>query len=149
MSCNDKYADAGDFAAFFCVEVDNNQQEATINNYLMIAATDIHAARAQSGGCDCTLANWAGEYLKFLNIIIAASFYSCPCGRPGTSLMSDDTRHSYREWAQGQIDAIRDVRIELCAGETGSETPVLGWAEQGTTEFAKARIVLNDILRNS
>lgn len=149
MSCLDKYADAGDFSAFFCVDIDNNQQEATINNYLNIAASNIHVARAASNGCDCSLAPWATEYLKLLNIVIAASFYSCPCGRPGTSLMSDDTRHSYREWAQGQIDAIRDMRLELCDGETSSEFPVVGWAEQGVTEFAKAQIVLNDILRNS
>jgi hypothetical protein len=149
MSCTDKYADAGDFAAFFCVTIDDDRQEATINNYLTIAAASIHAARAQSGGCGCTLASWAGDYLKLLNIVMAAAFYSCPCGRPGTSLMSDDTRAGYREWAQAQMDAIRDMRIELCDGETGSEFPVVGWAEQGVTEFARAQIVLNSILRNS
>ena len=138
--------DDGDSYLIVAIDV---QQRSTIEHYLNLAAGHIHAARAASGGCDCTLANWAADYLAHLNVVMAAAFYSCDCGRPSISALSDDTRNSYREWAQEQLDAIRDVRIELCAGETGSETPVIGWAEQGTTEFAKAQIVLNDMLRNS
>jgi hypothetical protein len=138
--------DDGD--AYIIVAIDA-QQRATIELNLNLAATMIHAARAQSGGCDCTLASWADDYLAHLNVVIAAAFYSCTCGRPSISALSDETRTAYREWAQEQLNAIRDVRIELCDGETGSETPVLGWAEQGTTEFARAQIILNDLLRNS
>ena len=150
MACNGAYADAGDFADFFCVEIDNDsQQEAVINNYLAISANTIHAARAASGGCGCSLASWAAEYLKFLNIVMAAAFYSCECGRPATSMMSDDTRNAYREWAQNELDNIRTQHIELCDGETGADFPVAGWAGQGWNEFVRTRIVLNDILRNS
>jgi len=138
--------DDGDAYVIVAIDV---QQRSTIERYLNLAATDIHAARAASGGCDCTLASWAADYLAHLNIVMAAAFYSCTCGRPAVSALSDETRTAYREWAQAQMDAIRDMRIELCDGETGSEFPVIGWAEQGVTEFAKAQIVLNDILRNS
>ena len=125
------------------------QQRASIEANLNIAATQIHAALAASGACDCTFAAWANDWLAFLNCVIAAAFYSCTCGRPAVAAMSDDTRNSYREWAQAQLEALRDGRFEVCDGETGSEYPFLGWAEQGTTAFARARIVLNDILRNS
>jgi len=44
---------------------------------------------------------------------------------------------------------IRNGNIELCAGETGAEYAVTGWAAQGITEFGRARIIANDYLRNS
>ena len=63
--------------------------------------------------------------------------------------MSDDTRARYQDWAQLQLDMIRDGRLELCAGETGSDYPYVGYAEQGWTEAAQVQIIANDILRNS
>ena len=150
MSCNGAYATAGDFADFFCMEIDNeSQQEAVINNNLRKAATFIHAARAASGGCNCSLSPWAEEYLSTLNVVMAAAFYSCQCGRPAITVLSDDVRAQYREAVQNELDNIRTQKIELCDGETGADFPVVGWAEQGWDEFARTRIVLNDILRNS
>ncbi len=137
--------DDGD--AYLIVAIDA-QQRSTIERNLNLAATNINAARAASNGCGCTLASWAADYLSHLNVVMAAAFYSCTCGRPSISALSDDTRNSYREWAQAQIDAIRTQHIELCDGETGADFPVVGWAEQGWNEFARTRIVLNDILRN-
>jgi hypothetical protein len=127
----------------------NASQRAAIENNLDMAATDIHVARMASGGCDCTLSSGALGYLARLNCVIAAAFYSCSCGRPTTSALSDDTRNAYRTWAQEQIDAIRSTKIELCEGETGSEFPVTGWAEQATTEFAARDIISGDWLRNA
>jgi len=138
--------DDGD--AYRLVAIDA-QQRSTIEHYLNLAATDIHAARAASGGCDCTLSAWAADYLSQLNVVMAAAFYSCTCGRPSISALSDETRTAYREWAQVQMDHIRTQHIELCDGATGADFPVVGWAEQGWNEFARTRIILNDILRNS
>lgn len=123
-------------------------QRALIEQNLNVAVTHIHAALAASGACDCTFAAWANDWLAFLNSVIAASFYSCTCGRPSISALSDETRNEYRTWAQGQLDALRDGRFEVCAGETGSEFAITGWAEQGLTEAARARIIARDILRN-
>jgi len=125
------------------------QQRATIEHNLNLAVTGIHAALAASGACNCTFAPWATDYLSHLNVVMAAAFYSCTCGRPAVQALSDETRSSYREWAQAQIDAIRSGTLELCYGETGSEFPVVGVAEQGWTEATRAQIIANDILRNN
>jgi hypothetical protein len=127
----------------------NASQRAAIEHNLDLASSDIHAARAASGGCDCNLASWAADYLARLNCVIAAAFYSCSCGRPAVNAMSDDTRNAYRIWAQEQVDAIRSTKIELCDGETGSEFPVTGSAQQATTEFAARDIISGDWLRNN
>lgn len=124
------------------------QQRGSVEANLNLAATNIHAALAASGACDCTFAAWADDWLAHLNIVIAAAFYSCTCGRPSISALSDETRTSYREWAQAQLDALRDGRFEVCDGATGSEFAITGWAEQGLTEAARARIIIRDILRN-
>ena len=118
---------------------------ATIDSYLDITAADIHAALGAQGMCDCTPAPWAIEFLKKLNIIEAALFYSCPCAKPN---ISDTMRQGLLTWATNELSNIRMGRIELCSGETGSEFPYTGYAEQGTTEFAKVNIIVNDILRN-
>lgn len=112
---------------------------------LDIAATDIHAALAASAQCDCTWASWATGFVEKLNIIDAASYYQGKCGSPK---FTDDQRGRYLAWMSDQLNALMTTRLDLCAGETGSDFPVVGWAEQGTTEFARAQIIFNDILRN-
>jgi len=117
---------------------------ATIEHFLDIAASDIHAAMAASGACDCTLASWAAEYLKKLNIIDAVLYYQCPCAKPH---ISEDMQKTYLTWMNTQLESIRMGKIELCAGETGSEFPAVDWADQGVSEFAQAQIIVNDALR--
>lgn len=118
---------------------------ATIELYLDIAASDIHAAMAASGACDCTLASWAEAYLQKLNVIDAAIYHQCPCGKPD---VSDEMRRAHLEWMNVQLDNIRTGKVELCTGETGSEFPAIAWAEQSSTEFAAAQIVYNDSLKD-
>ena len=125
------------------------RQRGEIEHNLNMAAGDIHVALSSAGACSCTFATWSENYLSRLNIVIAAAFYSCTCGRPATQAMSDDTRARYQEWAQLQLDMIADGRREMCAGETGSDYPYVGYAEQGWTEAAQVQIIANDILRNS
>lgn len=121
-------------------------ERSTIEHYLNVAASDIHAALAASGACDCTLASWAADYLAKLNIIEAAVFYQCPCGQPS---FEASQRSDLLTWATNELSNLRTMKVDVCAGETGSDFPVTGWAEQGTTEFARVRIIVNDILRNS
>ena len=119
----------------------NAQEIATIELYLDIAAADLHAAMAQSGMCDCTLASWATGFLQKLNIIDAASYYQCPCGQPD---MSDELRGRYLDWCSTQLEAIRTGNLELCQGHTGSDFPAMGWAQQGWTPHATAEIIFNE-----
>lgn len=111
---------------------------ATIEMYLDIAASDIHAALAASGACDCHLASWAANFLAKLNIIDAVAYYRCPCAKPD---ISDDARAAYLEWMNLQLDNIRTQKLELCGGATGTEFPAIDWASQSKTEFAAAEII--------
>ena len=119
-------------------------ERATIEHYLNIAASDIHAAMAASGACDCTLASWATGFLEKLNIIDAAAYYTCSCGAPA---MSDERKGSLLDWMSQQLLMIRRGEIELCHGATGSDFPAIGWAEQSLTDFATANIIVNAGMR--
>jgi len=112
---------------------------------LDIAASDIHAALAATGQCDCTWASWADNFVAKLNIIDAASYYQGKCGTPK---FTDDQRGRYLTWMSDQLNMLMLGRMDLCQGATGSDFPVVGWAEQGVTEFARADIIWNDIERN-
>lgn len=130
--------------AYLIVAIDG-VEIATIEHYLDIAASDIHAALAASGACDCTFASWAAGFLSKLNIIDAAAYYQCPCGQPG---MTDEQRAAYLTWMTGQLEAIRDGRLELCDGATGSDFPAIGHAEVSSTPWATAEIIYNATRRS-
>ena len=116
-------------------------ERATIEHYLNIAASDLHAAMAQTGMCDCTLASWATGFLEKLNIIDAAAYYQCKCGQPS---MTDELRGRYLEWCSTQLEAIRTGNLELCHGATGADFPSVGWAQQGWTSWSAAEIIFNE-----
>ena len=123
----------------------NANEQAQIETYLGVSASDIHAALAAVGACDCSLAAWAIEYLKKLNVIDAAVIHACPCGR---AQISDDLKGTWLEWLDRQFELIRTGKIDVCAGATGADFPAIGWAQQSVTEFAAARIILDDIIAN-
>lgn len=135
--------DAGDVYRIVLIDA---LEIATIEQFLDIAAADVHEALAATGACDCTLASWATTYLKKLNIYDALTYYMCPCAK---LKLSDDARAAYLAWAEKQFELLRSGAIEVCSGETGSEFPALDWADQSVTEFAAAKIISNDIDRNS
>ncbi len=118
---------------------------AAIENFLDIAASDLHAAMAAQDMCDCTLAGWATTFLQKLNIIDAEVYYHCSCQTPS---LSEESRQALLDWMTGQLELIRTGKIELCAGATGAEYPVLDWAEQSVTEFAAARVIWNDMQKS-
>lgn len=111
---------------------------AAIETALDMAVSDLHAALAASGACSCTFATWATAYLAKLNIIEAMSFYNCHCAGTG---LSDDMKMKYMDWSSAQQELIRNGKLELCAGETGSEFPSIDWAEMASTDFAAAEIL--------
>ena len=121
-------------------------ERATIEHYLNVAASDIHAALAVSGACDCTLASWAEDYLVKLNIIDAAAYYTCPCGQPS---MTDERKGSLLDWMNLQLALLRRGELEVCDGATGADFPAIGWAEQSLTDANAAKIIYNRMLRES
>jgi hypothetical protein len=134
--------DDGDLYRVVTLEADTIGE---IELYLDITASDIHAALAASGACDCTLSSWGAQYLAKLNIVDAAVFHHCPCLSPN---LSEERQIALMDWVSAQLLNIRNGNIPLCDGETGAEFPAVGWAEQSVTEFNVERIIENDILRN-
>lgn len=143
MTCTATYGDANDFGAKFCRDFDW-EDEAVINRNLELAAGSINAARGSQGACDCTLADWAVNYLIDLNCVIAAAFWDCKCVR-----IADDKRAAMADWAQAELEKIRVGQIELCDGHTGTDYIALGWAQYSFTERNAARIIVNTLMRES
>ena len=121
------------------------KERTTIEGVLEQTASDIHAARGSVGGCDCTLASWATDYLAHLNSMLAGAVYTCKCADPA---LTDATKDRIMTWAGNQIDKIRDGRIELCQGHTGSESPSMDFFSIPATPAAGAKIIENYFRRN-
>ena len=114
------------------------QEIATVNQFLEIAAADIHAALGAAGACDCELAPWAESFLVKLNIIDMAALYRCPCLKPD---ISDSARGEYLTWVTNQLELIRQGKLEVCDGETGADQPAMDVAVQGINVFTRGRII--------
>lgn len=143
MACNGSYASVQDYVDFWCLGEIGSEAETMIRQFLEIAVSDVHAALAATGACDCTLAGWATEYLKKLQVIEAAVIYNCPCG---TVNLTDDMKRNWLEWLNGQYKMLRTGEIEVCDGETGADFPSMGWAEQAWTDWNRAQVVYNDLV---
>ena len=143
MACTGAYATFQQFADFFCIDCTDSDCQSIIENILDLAASDIHAALAATGACDCTLASWAQTFLAKLNIIEAAAYYQCPdeCGMPR---LSDEMKQAYISWIDNQLTKISSGELELCDGHTGKDYPSLGWAQQGWTNWTTAEIIYNE-----
>lgn len=145
MNCSGRYASAAEYFAFFCGSSDcgDPEEESIVNEFLEKAAGDIHAALASAGACNCTLAGWAKNYLKKLNILDAAVLQGCPCSNPYDAaqkrLVADELRRNFNMIMRGEI--------ELCEGYTAANHPAFGYAEQTLTEFSTAAIIQNEMLR--
>ena len=147
MSCSGAFGSTpGLFAQFWCIGDNCAEARDTIQTYLDVAATDVYAALASVGACDCTLASWAQAYLQKLVLIDAASYYNCPCANPR---LNNEQKANLLQWMGTQLTNISTGVIDVCDGATGAGWPAMGWAEQGVSEFARAEIIFNDILRNS
>ncbi len=134
------YADANDFKVYWGREIED-KNEAHVNQFLTLAATNIQAALQSAGAINCSLASWAPDYLKMLNCVLAGVLYQDLC-EPHLTV---DEKRLYLEWANDQLLQIKNGQLELCAGETGKDFPSIDWAEQGSTEFAAAAIIAKDL----
>jgi len=130
----------------FRITLINGTEIANIEHWLDVAAGDVHAAMMAADACDCTLRTGASAYLGKLNIIDAAAYYSCKCAN---TYISDSQKQALLQWVGAQLTMIATGVTELCSGETGSNFPAMGWAQQAVTDFAAATIIINDLMRNS
>lgn len=135
--------DDGDEYAFATITA---QQRAHIERILTRSAGMINLALQSAGACDCTFSTEALAALQHLNIVIAAAFYACTCGK--SAVIAGEVRRNYQRWAQEMLTEIRDGRLEVCDGETGSDYPVLGWAERALTPHNITDIIRNRLLRD-
>ena len=144
MACTGRYASAVDYDTIMCAGADltNPDVVARIEAYLDMAAADVHMALASIGACDCTLASWSTQYLKKLNVVDAAVIQQCSCGS-----IPDDQRQMWQEWLEGQYTLIREGKIVLCEGETGSQYPAFANAEIAHTDWSAAEIITHRIER--
>ena len=120
------------------------QQVAEIEEFLLISASDLHAALAASGACDCAFSTWGEKYLTKLNVIDAAVWHNCPCSNPQ---LKEDEKARLMNWVSTVLDQIVTQKLELCQGETGSAFPAVASAEQNLTLWSEPDIVLNQLLR--
>ena len=151
MACSGRLATADELRSspFACLDVPTDPaqavaQTAQLEEGLNMASAVIFAAMHASGQCDCTLASWATEYLKDLAIKMAVLQGYCPCVRAN---LTDAAKQLWLEWLSNELANIRMGKLELCQGETGSEFPALGWAEQTVTIANTVRIIQNRINR--
>lgn len=140
MACPDTYATPQDYADWVGLASMSVEQEDQIEAALALAVGDINLAREQTGACDCTLSGSAEQFLKRLQITIAASVYNSPCGRPS---INDDMKLAWQRWCTQYLDAIRSGALELCDGETGPDWPAFGAAAQAWTEEGMVRVISN------
>lgn len=150
MGCSSSYVTVDEVAEFFCRGKGYGAgSEPTLNDmnrYIKKGAARINVALNATAQCDCTHDTYALEFLQELNLIAAALLIQCPdCSRRFT----DAQREFYSNWLGEQLELIRTGKIDVCAGETTEAFPYMMWAEQSLTDFNAARIVANDILRNS
>jgi hypothetical protein len=141
MACDTPFAVARDYAELICTSTLDLTKEARINRQLTITAGAIHAAMGASDQCTCTLEAWAENYLKHLNIVLAAATQDCPC-----STISNEEKAAYLAFATAELEKIRTGQIDVCGG-TGRDYPAFGNIELGLNIFNQAQIIENRIQR--
>ena len=146
MACTEAFADAQDFAKFWCQVCFDEEGQEMIEYYLNAAAANIHAAMAAVNACDCTLAGWATEFLKKINLVEAGTLVQCRC--VDTNLGVEGKR-LWLEWADRQLDLIRMGNIDVCEGATGTDWPSMAIVPQSLTERIAAEIIANSIQEES
>ena len=145
MPCTGRYATAEQYRAFWCIaESLSASEQATIEMYLDIAASDLHSALAASNQCSCAWAPWANGFAAKLNIIDAAIYHQCPCARPE---LSPEQKTAFLMWMNEQLSMIRTSKLDLCQGSTGAEFPAMAWGRQALTSWAVAQTYLDYLAR--
>lgn len=112
--------------------------------YIVQGAARINASLSATAQCDCTHAAWASTFLEQLNLIAAALMIDERCGVGFNS----DERSYWEQWLADQLLLLREGNLDVCDGATGPNYPAYGTATRSVTEWTKAQLIINDILRN-
>ena len=143
-NCTDYWATPEEFANFWCLGVLSEDERYSIEMVLKLAAKPIHKAIAAANACSCSLADWAEEYLKELQLVSAMVTQNCPCAN---ARVSDELKRMWLEHLTEELRAIRLQEIELCAGETAAGFAAVAYAESNATVFSGSRILANRLMR--
>jgi hypothetical protein len=143
MACDAPFAEARDYAELICTRTLDISKEAILNAQLTITAGAIHAAMSASNQCACDLAAWAVNYLKHLNIILAAATQDCPC-----STISNEDKAAYMAFVNAELEKIRLGQVNVCGG-TGKNYPAFGAAQLGLNVFNDVQLIVNRYKRQS
>ena len=145
MTCTDSFATVNEFAQFWAIDCTEIEAQNNIAACIDITATNIHASLAAVNACDCTLASWAGDWLKKLNLIEAGAMYNSRCAAP---YLSEEAKRLFLEWIDRQLELLRTGKLDVCADSTGADWPSIEIVNQALTERTAAEIIANDIQRS-
>jgi len=125
---------------------DNDLPAWQIKTYIDMKAAEIDAA-LQASGQTGPLSSAGTDYLRYLNMLGAASLIDTSC-RGGMSNAAEFPQRAWwvEEFRQG-LERIRLSQIIVTQSGTGADYPACGTAERGWTPFADLRIMRNRGLR--
>lgn len=118
--------------------------EVELQPLLKFSSGRIRMALRTSGQYDCPKDEDACNYLKEINMTLAAVMSNATCFR-----LSDEQRRLMAEQVAAQIELIRTGEMEICAGETGKDYPAFGVAQYGTTTRQRATLIMNTELKEN
>jgi len=149
MACSASYVTVDEVAEFFCrdgYDSDSEPSLYTVERYIKKAAARINMAMNATKMCDCTLDDYAAEFLEELNLIGAVVLIHCPdCNRH----LKAEEREFYSTWLGERLEEIRSGKVDLCSGATAVDYPACGFIQQSLTEWSEAQIVYDTMRRNS
>jgi len=117
MACDSSYATPQQFFDFFQMSCSSADEESQAQIYLDLVASDIHAALAATGACDCTFALWANGYLAKINIIEAAVLFQQPCGPE----LSEEMKKAYLEWVTRELAPPKNGHASTRSQQAGNQ----------------------------
>lgn len=108
---------------------------ASLNPLLINTGHRIMASLQSSGQADCVWPPWAVAYLRELNIIIAAVMFNQSSIR-----LSNEQRELYSDYAQEQLQLLRESRMVVCSGVTGIDFPAWASVQYNLTPRNTAKV---------
>lgn len=133
------FATPDDFMKYWFWDFGDEQNYEQLWPLLRMGASRIMAALSSSDQADCSKDEWAMDYLRELNIIIAGTMLNSPAVR-----MSNEQRALYSVYVNEALVQIRDGDIQLCDGATGKMYPSWETARYGLTDRNTARVIVQD-----
>lgn len=133
------FATPDDFMKYWFWDFGDEQNYEQLWPLLRLGGSRIMAALSSSDQVDCPKGNWAMDYLRELNIIIAGVMMNSPAVR-----MSNEQRALYSVYVNEALVQIRDGDVQLCEGATGKMHPAWETARYGLTDRNLARIIVQD-----